>query len=200
MEKIIGNKRATNAPFPNFATVQNRVIFDKKEIVGTFNSYFLNIGPNLAAFISENTTTFQNYIQYDSLYLSTINLTDIELKYAFASLKINKSSGYDDISVDVVKKVYDEIFVILKHIFNISLSKGVFPDKLKLVRVTPIFKKGKNSLVNNYRPISILHCFSKLFERKICNRLYKCLVENNIFYQKQFGIQMHIQQNMLFFN
>ena len=160
-------QKSHQCPFSQFCHGAKQSNIRQKRNCGTFNSYFLNIGPNLAAFISENTTTFQNYIQYDSLYLSTINLTDIELKYAFASLKINKSSGYDDISVDVVKKVYDEIFVILKHIFNISLSKGVFPDKLKLVRVTPIFKKGKNSLVNNYRPISILHCFSKLFERKI---------------------------------
>ena len=83
----------------------------------------------------------------------------------------------------------DEIFVILKHIFNISLAKGVFPDKLKIVRVTPIFKKGSNTLVTNYRQISVLPCFSRLAERIMYNRLYKFLVENNILYQKQFGFQ-----------
>ena len=61
---------------------------------------------------------------------------DLELEKAFVSLKANKSSGYDDISTDVVKRVSDEIFVILKHIFNISLAKGVFPDRLKIARVT----------------------------------------------------------------
>ena len=93
--------------------------------------------------------------------LSTINLTDLELENAFASLKPNKSSGYYDMSADVIKRVYDEIFVILKHIFNISFAKGVFPDKLKIARVTPTFKKG-NTLVTNYRPILVLSCFSKL--------------------------------------
>ena len=83
----------------------------------------------------------------------------------------------------------DEIFVILKHIFNISLAKGVFPDELKIARVTPIFKKGSNTLVTNYRPISVLPCFSKLLERIMYNRLYKFLLENNILYQKQFGFQ-----------
>ena len=61
-----------------------------------------------------------------------MNLTDLELENTFASLKTNKSSGYDDISADVVKRVSDETFVILKHIFNISLAKGVFPDKLNI--------------------------------------------------------------------
>ena len=83
----------------------------------------------------------------------------------------------------------DEIFVILKHIFNIYFGKGVFPDKLKIARVTPIFIKGNNTLVTNYRPISVLPSFSKLLECIMYNRLYNFLLENNIFYQKQFGFQ-----------
>ena len=65
----------------------------------------------------------------------------------------------------------------------------IFPDKLKIARVTPIFKKGNNTLLTNYRPISVLACFSKLLERIMYNRLYKFLQENNILYQKQFGFQ-----------
>ena len=148
MKEIIGNKRVTtNAPLPNFITVKNREIFSKKENAETFNSYFVNIDPNLAPSIPESKMSFQNYIHDNGPCLSAINLTDLELENAFARLKTNKSSGYDDIYADVVKRVSDEIFVILKHIFNISLSKEVFPDKLKIVRVTPIFKKGNNTLV-----------------------------------------------------
>ena len=154
-----------------------------------FNSCFVNIGPNVAAFIPESKTSFQKYIHYDGPCLSTINPTDLELENPFASLKTNKSSGYDDISADVVKKASDEIFVILKHIFNISLAKEIFLDKLKIVRVTPIFKIGNRTLVTNYRPISVLPCFSKLLERIMYDRLHKCLEEDNIPYQKQFGFQ-----------
>ena len=53
MKEIIGNKRVTNAPLPNFTTVKNREIFDKKESAETLNSYFVNIGPSLAATIPE---------------------------------------------------------------------------------------------------------------------------------------------------
>ena len=118
-----------------------------------------------------------------------MNLTDLELENAFASLKVNKSSGYDYISADVVKRLSDQIFVILKQIFKISFAKGVLPDKGKIGRVTPIFKKGNNILVTNYRPISVLPCFSKLLEHIMYNRLYKFLAENNILYQKQLGFQ-----------
>ena len=105
MKETIGNKRVTNAPLPNFIKMKNREIFDKKEIAETFSYYFLNIGPNLAASIPENKTTFQNYVHYGGPCL--ISLTDLELENAFASLKTNKSSEYDDISANVVKKVSD---------------------------------------------------------------------------------------------
>ena len=97
MKEIIGSKRVINALLPNFITVKNIEIFDKKEIVGTFENYFANIGTNLAASIPESKTTLQNFIHYDIPCLNTINLTDLELENAFASLKTIKSSGYDDI-------------------------------------------------------------------------------------------------------
>ena len=90
MKEIIGNKRVTNAPLPNFIKVKNREIFDKKEIAETFNNYFVNIGPNLAASVPQKKMTFQNYIHYDGPCLSIINLTDLELENAFASLKTKK--------------------------------------------------------------------------------------------------------------
>ena len=190
MKEIIGNKRVTHAPLPSFITVKNREIFDKKEIAKTFISYFVNIGPNLAASIPEIKTWFQNYVHYDGPCLSTISLTDLKLENEFASLKSNKSSGYDDISAEVVKRVSDKMFFVLKHIFNISLAKGVFPDKLKLkiARVTSIFKKRNNNLVTNYRTISVLPCFSKLLECIMYNHFYKFIMKK-ILYQKQFGFQ-----------
>ena len=169
MKEIIGNKSVTNAPIHNFIMVKNREIFDKTEIAETFNSYFVNIISNLAASIPESQIPFQNYIHYDGPCFRTINLTDLELENAFASLKTNKRSGYDDASADVVKRVSDEIFVILKQIFSISLAKRVFPDKLKNSSVTSIFKKRINTLVTNYRPISVLPCFSNLLERMMYN-------------------------------
>ena len=110
MKEIIGNKRVTDAPLPNFITVKNREIFDKKEIAETFNSFFVNIGPNLAASIPESKTSFQNYIHYDGPCLSTINLTDLELENAFASLKANKSSAYDQIKECPIRYCYTEIY------------------------------------------------------------------------------------------
>ena len=74
-------------------------------------------------------------------------------------------------------------------IFNLSLEQAIFPDDLKIARVTPVFKAGNENEVGNYRPISILSCFSKILERIMYNRLSKYLTTNEILYKKQFGFQ-----------
>ena len=74
-------------------------------------------------------------------------------------------------------------------IFNLSLQKGCFPEDLKIVRVTPIYKADDVNEIGNYRPISVLPCFSKILERIMYNRLFKYLTTNEILYKKQFGFQ-----------
>ena len=74
-------------------------------------------------------------------------------------------------------------------IFDSSLSLGIFPDSMKIAKVIQVFKAGKKELVSNYRPISVLPCFSKIFEKIMYNRVYKYLTENNLLFQKQFGFR-----------
>ena len=78
---------------------------------------------------------------------------------------------------------------LLLRIFRLSLEEGIFPDDLKTVKVTPIFKAGNENDFGNYRPISVLSCFSKIFEKIMYKRLFNHLSEHNLLYQKQFGFQ-----------
>ena len=81
------------------------------------------------------------------------------------------------------------VFEPLRYIFNLSIEKGIFPDQLKIAKVTPLFKKGNNALMDNYCPMSVLPCFSLILERITYNRLYSFFSENNILYKKQSGFQ-----------
>ena len=107
-------------------------------------------------------------------------LTVNELKEEFFSLKINKSPGYDDISFNVVINCFGALLKPLMAIFNLSLQNGCFPEELEIARVTPIYKADYVNEIGNYRPISVLPCFSKILERKMYNRLFKCLRTNEI--------------------
>ena len=62
------------------------------------------------------------------------------------------------------------------------MEKGVFPDALKIARVTPLFKGGDPSNISNYRPISVLPCFSEILEHIMYNRLYKYLTTEKLLY------------------
>ena len=69
-----------------------------------------------------------------------------DLKDAFFSLKINKSTDHDDISYNVVSICFGELCTPLKHIFDLSFENGIFPGSLKIAKVTPVYNKsGDNS-------------------------------------------------------
>ena len=76
-----------------------------------------------------------------------------------------------------------------KYVFNLSIDKDVFPDDLKIARVTLIYMGENSSDVSSYRPISVLICLFKILERIKCNHLYKYLIKNNNIYSKQFDFQ-----------
>ena len=189
MKELIGKIKLKSSNLPRRITVNEVDIFDKRKIANEFNAFFTNIGSKLASKIPNASTTFESYINKPDSIMKTKQLSMNELKDAFFSLKINKSPVYDDISFNVVKKCFSSLCEPLKYLCNLSIEKGIFPDDLKIAKVTPIYKADDKSDLSNYRPISVLSCFSKILERIMYNRLYQYLTENKILYPKQFGFQ-----------
>ena len=72
------------------------------------------------------------------------------------------------------------------HIFNLSFYAGIVPGHIKIVRVVPIHKHGDPSQLNNYRPVSVLNVFLKVYERLFYNRLLKYLNKHKISCESQF--------------
>ena len=124
-----------------------------------------------------------------------------ELWEAFFSLKRNKIPGYHEISFKVIKKCSSKLCEPLKHVFNLSIQTGVFPDKLKINRVSPVYKAGNSSDRTICRPISALPCFSKNLERIMYNRLFSYVSQKEILYSKQFGFQsVHLTEHAKLMN
>ena len=70
---------------------------------------------------------------------------------------------------------------------NQSLKSGIFPDKLKIAKVIPLYQKHDPSVLGNYRPISLLPAISKLFERVLLNQINDFFNTNNLYYGSQYG-------------
>ncbi|XP_065662974.1 uncharacterized protein LOC136085582 [Hydra vulgaris] len=189
IKEIIGQNKYKNNVLPKKLLIDGETIYDKALIAEELNSFFINVSSNLAQSISLTSSTFDSYLTNSNKKMNESKLDIRELRTALLSLKSNKSAGSDKVSVNILKLVYDIIEPSLFHIFNQSLKSGKVPDKLKIARVTPVFKSGDESEPSNYRPISVLSCFSKLLERIVYNRLYNHLTENNMLYSKQFGFK-----------
>ena len=101
----------------------------------------------------------------------------------------NKAAGFDDLCNNIIIDAYDSLKNILFHVFKVSIQQGIFPDSLKIAKVTPIFKSGDKDNVSNYRPISILPVLSTFLERITYNRVYNHLDSKGLLYEKQFGFQ-----------
>ena len=69
------------------------------------------------------------------------------------------------------------------------LNTGIFPDNLKIAKVTPLFKKGDDTQFTNYRPISLLPVISKIFEKVIFKQIYGFFQDRQLFYNSQYGFR-----------
>ena len=105
------------------------------------------------------------------------------------SLK-NASAGWDNIPSFVVKKISKQIqnAGYLTNLINKSIEQGMFPDELKVAKVFPIYKSSDKKSISNYRPISVLSFFSKVFEKVMYNHLIDFIDNNNILSKHQFGL------------
>jgi uncharacterized protein YlbG (UPF0298 family) len=105
------------------------------------------------------------------------------------SLNSKHSSGPDDISNYIIKKLPFSAFRYLSIIFNNCRNNGYFPTTWKIARLIPIPKNKRNNEITNFRPISLLSNLGKLLERVICEKFDEFCEENNVIPKNQFGFR-----------
>ena len=155
-------------------------------IPNTFNEHFLKAGGQATEYAGND---FKNYLHNSSNFsMYLYPTTNSEIVKCIKSLK-TFSCGHDDIPPAVLKNAADEIAVPLTHIVNLTLKTGIFPDALKQAKVIPLLKSGNRSDIKNYRPISILPAFSKIFEKVITSRLVSFFEHNNLLTDNQHGFR-----------
>lgn len=167
--------------------LNNETVTSPLEVCNAFNNYFITAAPNLVGNNPTNPNVAHIPTNVNSIYLSEV--TQNEVFEIINNLKNKPSAGEDHISNILLKKISLYIIKPLTHIINESLSKGIFPERLKVAVVKPIYKKGDPLQMENHRPISMLSSFSKVFEITMCTRVISFLDHHKIIATNQHGFQ-----------
>ena len=169
---------------------EGRQITDKEEMASAVNEHFINVGHSIASKIEINSK--DDPMQYLTAIEKSarFKFKSVTKHWALTALKVlkeSKSPGPDKIPAKVLKDAAELICVSLAMIFNESLWRGVFPERWKAARVTPIFKSVQQPDMNNFRSISVLSGVSRLFKKVDHYQLFKFLTANNLLSDNQFA-------------
>ena len=194
INNIIG-KRKKDRHVCNKCLINNKIVKDEKEIAENFNNYFINIGPSLTKNINTGSRNPSSFI-INSIKVSIFlnNVEQNEVKNVIFTLK-NSSPGWDNISALVIKATFTFFISPLIHVIHLSFNQGIFPNELKIAKVIPLYKANEPVLMVNYRPVSILSVFSKVFEFIMHNRLLLLNEKHDILYENQFGFRKYHSTN-----
>ena len=180
--------------------IDNEKIINRRVIANEFNKYFVSLATNLNKAYNElgelsidNLPSFTDYLprtNLSSIYFS--DCTPEEIQKIISEFQKGKSS---DIPIHVVKKSSLTICPLLSMLYNQCIDTGTFPDELKIGKISPIYKKDNEELLENYRPVSTLAIFGKIFEKIIYSRLYSFINSQNILYENQYGFRKQHSTN-----
>ena len=178
------NKNAKKS-LPDTMTINGQDCKDKQIIAEQFNSYFATIGElNVRNIRKHNGSNFRDYLTNPiNCRFAFHSIDNTDTLRIIKNMKTSRSRGHDGISSELLKLITGDITLII----NQSLHSGIFPDKFKIAKVTPIHKKGDIKLITNFRPISVLPVISKIFETVICDQLSHYLESNNLLCPQQYG-------------
>ena len=163
---------------------------NNKTAANLFNEYFASVASKLAEKFSPE-ISLQHGSDEDSenreqCYLEPTSAGEItQIVKSFSAKKLRK----DEIQPFILYMIIPIIAPLLAHLFNKCVTNGVYPNVFKVARVVPLHKAGDKTSVLNYRPISTLSIFNKIFEKIIHDRLYKFITNNRILTDAQFGFR-----------
>jgi hypothetical protein len=199
--------KTNNASKATWSTIKEELGNNRSKVNQTesinpsiFNNYFLNVADNITKKICTHTTTnidanknfkYHLNLRVEGPYPKIVfkNITSKEIKKVIASFPSKNSTGYDEISMKTLKISAPFISSLLCYIFNKAVLYGKFPTRMKYSIIIPIHKKGDKKNCGNYRPISLLTSFSKIFEKLIFKRISTHVHNYDILVNEQFGFR-----------
>ena len=176
---------------PSYLEVNGSKISSEKDMADCFNNFFTGIGSGLASKLPESKTNPLSFLEYscDGPCFDFLEVSNEITAEVIKSSNIKKATGYDGISMRLIKDNMLTLSPVITHMINLVVRTSRFPDSQKIARVRPLHKKGEKSNPNNYRPISILTSLSKITEKVLATQLRFYLENNDILIDSQYGFR-----------
>jgi len=137
-----------------------------------------------SVFTNEMTDSLPSVMQpfrgTDNEILSSFKITTEMVRNKLASLKMNKASGVDQVSTNMLLELSPVIVDVVTELFNKLLASADVPPEWKLANVTPIFKKGSKSSPSNYRPVSLTVVLCKIFKSILRDKIVEHLEKHEL--------------------
>ena len=197
MNKLIGKSHTKYIPKLITCPLAQNQSSDLQQISNIFNQYSASVGSNLAKKIQQiDCNNYTNKYISESMFIQPVCAE--EILFHIDMLDNKKSNDTYDIPVHIIKLSKHIIAPDLTTIFNKCIDEGIYPDALKVAKVIPIQKSGDTSNPSDYRPISILPHFSKMFEKfcqRTCNHFWiktTSCAQINLVSGKVFPLFMHL--------
>ena len=165
--------------------IDDKFVTDIQTKANIFNKFFADQCTPL----KNGSVLPKNQIFLTQSRICTLDFNEEELMKIIRNLKVHKAHGHDDTSIRMIKICNKSILKPLILLFENSIKSSYYPDIWKKSNIIPVHKKNDKQLVNNYRPISLLPIFGKIFEKIIFNRIYNFLSEENLLNNNQSGFR-----------
>ena len=161
------NQRKNKTRIPGTMFFNGGMLNGPMDIVNAFADFFSGV------FVQSNISlASDNNYHYNAPNISLGAFSESEILKALSSLKNKLTSGMDGIPAFLIKDCARVFAKPLMHLFNLSIKTLNFPDAWKIARICPVLKSGDVGVIENYRPISIISNFAKVFEKCIYNRIF----------------------------
>ena len=189
IKTIISHKSSTSFSINKIKDKDGNVTSDPNKMSNIFNDFYVNVADSITKSIPMTPKSPLDYLSNrsgNSLFLTPVTL--MEVNDLISILNPSKSVGPNSIPIKLLKIIGSSVSQFLALLVNQSFQSGIFPDKLKIAKVS-LSKKGNPETPSNYRPISLLPIFSKIFEKLMYRRLYRFLEIHKVLYSLKFGFQ-----------
>lgn len=191
INEVINRKSKKSRSITKLRHPDGSICQDPSEVPNILNEHFASIGQNLASKLPNPKKHFDSYLSDLDIQGSFAfrPVVQSEIESEISQIPTNKSHGLYSCPTRLLKCAKHLISKPLSTVINMSVQMGMYPSRLKHAKIIPIFKSDDELDPGNYRPISLLSIFNRIFEKMMYKQLKSFLLKYELLFHAQYGFR-----------